>query len=390
MQPEEMPIGLNASQSYVSRRSFTGYHLRYFRRLVALAAIVAACLCVIVVTSCSKTRQDLSPAELDKQIGRSFAKGDYAQALRDLDEAAANTREVAGKESPQYAWCLFLKAKSLLGLGRYAEGDSLMFVADQLMAKFPSCDSLRAHLLYICAIGVTDETRFRAAEMMLERAIDVQLMTLSVDNRDLLLSRKALAQYLFVKRDFESAIPIYQEVLASNMREPGDDSGVAEVSSDLSACFLVLGQTDSAVAISRRSFGRLNSDSGVDRRFAAGAALDLARIYGKSRDYATAEKWSDSALGLAERSKNLARGDLVPFLDSRAAYSMQVGKLDQAELFCRRALAVLESEYGSQDTLTASQMMKCAIICRRLDKQTEAEELESQAGSILDSARLSH
>ena len=223
-----------------------------------------------------------------------------------------------------------------------------------------------------------------AARPLLERSLEINRQTTGVEDLDLLQSVNQLANLESVSRNFDRALPLYQEALEIARRALDPDSEpFATILKNLGDGLRRLGDYETARRHLRRSLAIREAN---DSPKIAQSVAALAAVLVKLEEY-------DAAIPLYERSleerrKSYTEGHLRIGLGHQllAEALDKAGRLDEARLQYTQALAIFEDKLKPEHQYIRNAAFGLAGILAANEDHSNAEPLYRRA-LIIDEAK---
>lgn len=109
---------------------------------------------------------------------------------------------------------------------------------------------------------------------------------------------------------------------------------------------------------------------------------NLAELYRGQAKYSEAEPLYNRALAIQEKSLGPSDPHLATILNNLALLHIAQGNYAAAEPLCKRMLAILENALGPDDLKVADFVEKYAALLHQMQREQDAQELESRAKAI--------
>ncbi len=277
------------------------------------------------------------------------AQGDYAGAEPLYRQALAMTKKLLGDEHPDVATTL-----NHLGMALRGQGD------------------------YACT-----EPLFREALAMRRRLLGGEhpLVAQSLNN---------LAYLLYMDQgDYAGAEPLFREALAIWRERFGDEHvNVAVTLNNLGHLLQAKEDYTGAEASHREALAMFRKLFGDEDPHIATSLHNVASLLLAQGDYAGAEPLFQEALAMRRKLLGSEHVTTAISLYSLASLLGARGEYAGAEPFSREALAIRKNLLGHEHPVVASSLRDLARLLRAQGDYVGAEQLLTEAGRVLESARL--
>jgi tetratricopeptide (TPR) repeat protein len=262
-------------------------------------------------------------------------------------EAANHAVSNATVTEPQWRATLDASEKALSDR-RYPEAESTAKTAVAMAEKLGTHDRKLMESIFQMAVTYTTEKKYSEARDAWQQYLKVSQEVEGPESLETIKALSGLAGSSYSIKDFASAANFYARAieLEQKLLGPGNPHIIFDMYA-LGQSYQALGSFEKAEAIFLQLL-KENTAHGSGGYYGEGDLLLLAKLY---RDW---------------------------------------GKLDKAELYCRKSLAARESSYGDDSPLLAQSLEVLADVLARQGKNEEAATIRKRHDKIMTSAEVNH
>lgn len=218
---------------------------------------------------------------------------------------------------------------------------------------------------YVGSVALADRAAQRAREQQGDTSLAfAQTVTLAG------AAHLALAQYSEAQLSFEQALPC----IVSSPDSSAEDRSAAY--NNLAEAYREQGRYDRALPLYQQALGSVEAAYAADSREVADATAALALAYHSQGELDRAEPLYRRALAILDR-EGVADSDLAGLLGNMADLMWRRDRLEEAESFALRALAIETRELGPDHPSIAGYLNTLGVIYdqgKRYDKALESYE----------------
>ena len=318
-----------------------------------------------------------------------------------------------------------LAGKKAYEQGRSAEADGHFAAAIAEAEKFGPINLHVALSLSNLGTFYLNRGRYVEAEPLLRHAFDVQTLNLGQNFSDMLTifnnlaklyitqDRKAeavslykgfpemiekgmgpkhpelakalsnLGMLLCSQRQYAEAEPLFERSLAIQENALGPNHpNVAQGLFNLALVYFQQYKYNEAEPLYRRSLAIQEKTLGPGHPDMAQTLNNLARLYYKQEKYDKAAPLYEQSLAILEKALVPNHRMVVHILNNIALLHCTQGTYDKAEPFYQRSLMIIDNMLRSENLGMAETLENYATLLRKLNRETEALEMENRAKAI--------
>src|SRR6266487_2016427 len=240
-----------------------------------------------------------------------------------------------------------------------------------------------ASLAYKAAQYLRESGRYREAEPLFQRALQIQERVLGVHHPDVARTLHYLALLYWNQGKYEQAEPLFQRALSIREQVLGPDHPfVAFTLFGLAHLYLKQGKYEQAEVLYQRVLRIQEQSLDPDHSFVAFTLDNLALLSAEQGKQGEAEALYQRALQIGERSLGREHPQVATSLNSLANLFREQGKYAEAETLYRRALSLREQQLGQHHPETAQTLYDLAACYQKQSNPSEAIALAERALSI--------
>ncbi|HMP02255.1 MAG TPA: tetratricopeptide repeat protein [Gemmatales bacterium] len=308
------------------------------------------------------------------QCYRSVGKLDLALPL--LEQAAALAMAQFGADRPQTLWCQEALANGYRDAGRLDRAVPLLEeVCKGYSAKFGSEHPLTLRSMDSLAGAYVSSGKRNQAVPLYEEALRLSREKLGPDHPETLTFMNNLAECYRIGGQWDRALPLLEEALKRQRATLGPDHPDTLTSmNNLALSYQAAGQIEQAVPLFEETLRQQKAKQGPDHRNTLTCMNNLGMAY--------------QAAGKAEQALQLFReaatgGERLGFQHPYASRFVgnligsyeRLGQLDQAEVWRRKWLAVVEKQSGAASLPYASNLVALGVNLLQQEKWSAAEPI---------------
>jgi tetratricopeptide (TPR) repeat protein/predicted Ser/Thr protein kinase len=227
-------------------------------------------------------------------------------------------------------------------------------------------------------LGITYKQlgEYAAAELHLERALDLRQETLGEDDRDTLRTVGVLGPVYEMHGLYEKAEPLLVRTLEASRRVLGEeDLDTVDCMVDLGGLYLAQGRFGEAEPLLTGALEISRRELGPEHPKTLRYTNDLALLYGKSGRYADAEPLLVQILEVRRRVLDEGHPSLVSAINNLGALYRHQGRFTEAEPLFVEALEIAQRVLGADHPTTLRYLNNLALIYDEQGRFDEAEPL---------------
>ncbi len=287
----------------------------------------------------------------------------------------------AAEESLTVASLTYKVALYLLQRGRYREAEPLFQRALQIQERILGSDHHDvARILNSLAALNALQAKYREAEPLYRRALHIWEHALGSDHPDVAPALNNLAEISLAQSRYADAEPLYRRALHILEQVLGPDHPlVATLLSNLAHLSQLQSNYAEAEPLYRRALHILEQVLGPDHPLVAEVLTNLAHLSQLQSNYAEAELLYQRALHIWEQALGSKHPNLARVLGGLGELSHTQGKFAEAEALYQRARFVFEQVLGPDHPFVACTLHNLANLFRDQERYAEAEVLYQRA-----------
>ncbi len=240
-----------------------------------------------------------------------------------------------------------------------------------------------AHLLLRVGWYLKDRVRYKEAEPLVMKALEMSFRHLEPDSVEIAQTLTVLAGIHNAQGHYAKAEPLYRQALAIYEQRLGSEHPyTARSVSNLASLYSSQGKYAEAELLYQRVLALREKILGTEHLDTARSLSNLACCYEDQGKYAEAEPLLKRALAIYERQLSPNHPDLADGLNNLAELYCQQERYTEAEAFYQRALAIYEQQLGPDHPDTANGLNNLAGLYCQQGKYTTAEPLYQRALTI--------
>ena len=225
--------------------------------------------------------------------------------------------------------------------------------------------------------------RYREAQAVLERALEVATIALGCDHPEVALSLSHLGNVHFYRGRYADAQALYERGLAIRERAFGPDHPLVATSlNGLASLYKEQGQDDKARPLYERALTIREHALGPEHELVGASLNNLALIHYNQGRYAEAQTLQERALAIRERTLEPDHPDVAASLYNNALVHQAQDRYAEAEAFHRKALAIRERAFGTDHPSVATSLDGLATVYGGQGRVREAQELHTRSREI--------
>jgi tetratricopeptide (TPR) repeat protein len=225
--------------------------------------------------------------------------------------------------------------------------------------------------------------RFKEAERLYRRALDIREKTLGKEHPDTITTLDNLARVLDDKGDYEEAEKLYRRALEIFEKTLGKEHpNTATTLNSLAILLRHKGNYEEAEKLFRRALEISEKILGKEHPNTATTLNNLANLLYDKGDYEEAERLFRRALEIRGKTLGKEHPDTATVLNNLALLLHHKGDYEEAEKLYRRALEIREKTLGKEHPNTATTLNNLALLLDDIADYEGAEQLYRRALAI--------
>jgi tetratricopeptide (TPR) repeat protein len=296
--------------------------------------ILALSFVVLCELSCSSTPSLDELRRLQTQAERDLDGGNYAQAADGWEYIATSTQKNLGPNSVEYAVALGRVAFCWVQMDSLSPADSAFEIVEAILEQHPEYDSVRAAILFHHGSSKLGQKEYAKAIPIFTEALRIKEKLHGPLDPHIEENLEALDACYFLRRDFESALPIVERRLMVNLVSPYFHAPViVEISETLWRLYLNLRRYGQGVRFFSKAIAAVDSGLARDNRRRPLPLLRLeyaGYLYSLNEDQESADMFK-KALSSAEEIYGPKSREFARYLEYHANVLRQIGSIREAE-----------------------------------------------------------
>ena len=312
------------------------------------------------------------------ELGKAhLERGEYAQALPQLDQAVALLRSLHHRQHPILAESLHHCARAMWFLGRYDEAEDLYQESLSMSIALHGERSEQA-IMTISHLGATYRKQGRDAEAVqrYRRALELRRELHGSDDPLVAASLNNLGAYLRDQRKFSDAADLFQQALdIMESASPDQILQRALAMHNLGSCYIGLGRLGDAQSTLDESL-RLKRTVREDFHPTVAITVQLlAELSLQRGNIEQAAQFADEALAVQEKALPPDHIDIGETLSVKGRAMLAMDEAASALASLERSLAIRSSKLPANDWKLAEARSVLGDCLRRLGRTDEAMPL---------------
>lgn len=237
--------------------------------------------------------------------------------------------------------------------------------------------------------ALRERGQYAKALVAMQKALDAATEALGPTNLSVATIAYNLAQLYCVQRQCVQAEQLHLRALAIRESILGPDhTDVAQSLNGLASVYADRGLNQKAEPLHSRALAIREKVLGSNHLDVAQSLISLGFLYKEQGEYAKAEPFLERALGIWEDNPCPHQTAFVAVtLKNLAEVCDAQNKYAKAERVYRRTLATWEKNLGPNNPELVPLFEKLALLCKKTNREREAEELERRAANIKSETR---
>jgi non-specific serine/threonine protein kinase/serine/threonine-protein kinase len=345
--------------------------VRWVRKNKTLAGTVAAATLALVVVSATlitrivQERNRANAAAIEAMENAKRAEKNAEEAIANAERARQN-EEVARQNEKKSNESLKLMRGIMDPAGLDSPDVTLLKVMDEGMAQIdrtpPDNPETEAVIREVMASVYRKLGRYGQAKVNAERAVTLRRAGASGEKAAGESATTAdaihnLAAILWWQRDYDHALPLYQESLRirRNLYQ-GDHRDVALSMAHLGACYMGLERMDEAFPLYQDALEMRRRLFGEESEPVAQSLNNLAKWYGEREDFDKSEELSRRALTIVEKVRGATHPGTASVAHNLALNLLEQGKFADAKRYFEMAVEIRRKLYPRGHHLLAGSL----------------------------------
>lgn len=328
---------------------------------------------VVVIAERSADAQDIDT--LKARARATFKRGDYAQAIKEYEQAVAAATRAYGANDQRTDVLVNELGASYYKQGRYQDAEPrFQQVLRNTEARVGPQDTEVATCLNNLGLLYDDMGDYNRAEAIYLRAYRIRETALGKNHPDLATNLNNLAAVYRSLGDDARAVALYRQSLQLYEAKLGrDDPLVANSLSNLAGAYSGLGQFDQAEPLYQRALKIRETKLGADHPSVATIFNNLAGMFQAQKKYDQAEQFYRKTLKIRQAKLGADHPDVARTLNNLGSLEHNRGNYAEAETLYRQALAIREAKLGKEHPEVGESLNNVAGVLKDTGKLEEAE-----------------
>ncbi len=345
--------------------------------------VISLVLIFLCVACSNSTNSGETVNALFDQAVKLKEQGEDQKSLSKLKEYVNETNRVYGKGSAEGAIAAFVLATFYADLLKATEADSLFFVAERLISRHKSLDTLMATAYRWHATVKMVQQEDEVARDLFERSQVIYAKHFGPCHpslQELRFYRSGLEQ---MRGRFLDAVPYLELNLAClQTKIPWLDSTVVSTATELMICYRFSKQYDKAIDYFLEFFSDCDSCLIVYPRQYSDMVRCIAEAYREKGDYPKALQFYQVSLSLAETTKDSLSLDFSTLVSDIGITYEEASDDEKASEYFDRALTLCRNFYGPSHEEFHRAVNYVSNFYQRIGQKEKASQIKALAKPV--------
>lgn len=259
-------------------------------------------------------------------------------------------------------------------VGELSRADSLLQLAlRQQFVLEGGASATIARRLTALALLRADQAEYATADSLLVQATEMARRAAASEPDVLLAAQEGLGRVRYEQGQYDDAIALFQQVLATHRLRDTTSVAVAGDLIHMANAHFYAGRYDSAAVLNDKAMALYRQRLGSAHPLVADALINLGAIDAQRGNYAEAEQRYRQALGIIEPWYGPDHHATASALTMHGRVLVQLERIDSGRVILERALAIQERVHGPVHPSVASALNELATVAMGENRLDDAE-----------------